>query len=110
MVQEECQTNCDGPRQVGKQVPWDVAPKQKERVPHDLVSGENATTVQLPSRLISRTTTARTTHVHYQVADVNKFSSNGGCPDCVLFYGWTCVRRFLTTISVEIRVAELLQQ
>ena len=66
MVQEECQINCDGPRQVGKQVPWDVAPKQKERVPHDLVSGKKRDDGTVAIEADIRTTTARTTHVHYR--------------------------------------------
>ena len=100
-MQEECQTNCDGPRQVGKQVPWDVAPKQKERVLHELVSGENATVVQLPSRLIC-VLPPQEQRMYITVADVNKFGPTDGCPGCSCFYGWTCVRRFLTTISKKV--------
>ena len=90
VVQEECQTNCDGSWQVGTQVPWDVAPKKKERVPHDLVSVENATKEQLPSRLIS-VLPSQEQRMYIAKADVNKFGPTDACPGCAcIMVGRAC--------------------
>ena len=58
-----------------------MAPKQKERVPHDLVSGEIATQVQLLAVLISLLS-PQERRMYVTVVGVNKLGPTDGCPRC----------------------------